>query len=170
MKKLVLQFFCFASFLMANAQEGKSANGYRGYVDLAIGDAYNLNTARTISTNNMQWHGMVSTTHGYRFKNWFVGGGAGYYHSFRDKETMYPIYAAGRYTFDNGRTKPFVEARAGVIYDPLWVETVQKYGALSVGMKVYKGLHIGLGGSIFSRPSRYFTANAAVVLSYGFGK
>ena len=45
-----------------------------------------------------------------------------------------------------------------------------KYGAMSVGIKVYKGFQVGLRGSVFSRPSRYFTANAAVVLSYAFGK
>ena len=103
-------------------------------------------------------------------KNWFVGAGVGYYHSFRDKENMYPFYIAGRYTFEKVRIRPYIEARAGIIYDPLWIETVQKYGALSAGVSVYKGLQVGLRGSIFSRPSRLFTANAAVVLSYAFGK
>lgn len=170
MKRFVLQFFCFASFLMANAQDGKSANGYRGYVDFAVGDAYNFNTDQKISTNNMQWYSMFSTTHGYVMKNWFVGAGVGYYHSYRDKENMYAFYAAGRYTFEKAKIKPYIEARAGIIYDPLWIEKVQKYGALSVGVSVYKGLQVGLIGSIFSRPSRFFTANTAVVIGYSFGK
>lgn len=170
MKRVVLLFFMLVVCLMANAQEGKSSNGYRGYVDIAVGDAYNFNTDQQISTNNMQWYTMVSTTHGYVMKNWFLGAGVGYYHSYRDKENMYPIYAAGRYTFENTKIKPYIEARAGIIYDPYWIEKVQKYGALSAGISVYKGLQVGLRGSIFSRPSRYFTANAAVVVSYTFGK
>lgn len=170
MKRFVLLSFLLTAILMANAQEEKSANGYRGYVDMAVGDAYNFNTAQTISTNNMQWYTMVSTTQGYVMKNWFVGAGVGYYHSYRDKENMYPIYAAGRYTFEKARVKPYIEVRAGIMYDPLWIEKAQKYGALSVGINVYKGLQIGLRGSVFSRPSRYFTANAAVVIGYSFGK
>lgn len=170
MKRFVLLFYMLTGFLMASAQNGKSANGYRGYVDFAVGDAYNFNTDQKISTNNMQWYTMVSTTHGYALKNWFVGAGVGYYHSYRDKENMYPIYAVGRYTFENIKTKPYIEARAGIVYDPLWIEKIQKYGALSAGLCVYKGLQVGLNGSVFSRPSRFFTANAAVVIGYTFGK
>lgn len=170
MKRFVLLFFCFACFRMANSQEFVSSNGYRGYVDLAIGDAYNFNTDQQISTNNMQWYNMISTTHGYVLKNWFVGAGVGYYHSYRDKENMCPIYVAGRYTFEKTKIKPYIEARAGIMYDPLWIVKVQKYGALSVGVKVYKSFQVGLRGSVFSRPSRYFTANAAVVVSYAIGK
>ena len=170
MKRFVLLFFCLACFRMAYSQEVVSSNGYRSYVDLAIGDAYNFNTDQTVSTNNMQWYSMISTTHGYMLKNWLVGAGVGYYHSYRDKENMYPIYAAGRYTFGNVKIKPYIEARAGIMYDPLWIEKVQKYGALSAGVKVYNCFQVGVRGSIFSRPSRYFTAHAAVVISYTFGK
>jgi hypothetical protein len=66
--------------------------------------------------------------------------------------------------------KPFVEARAGIMYDPLWITKVQVYGALSVGLNVYKKFQVGLRGSLFSRPSRFFTANAAIVTSYTIGK
>lgn len=62
-----------------------------------------------------------------------------YYHSYRDKENMYPFYAAGRYTFRNVKIKPYIGFRAGIMYDPLWIEKVQKYGALSAGVSVYKG-------------------------------
>lgn len=170
MKRFVLLLFLLTGFMMANAQEVASSNGYRGYVDLAVGDAYNFNTDQKISTNNMQWYSMISTTHGYVLKNWFIGAGVGYYHSYRDKEDMYSIYAAGRYTFEKANIKPYIEARAGIMYDPYWIEKVQKYGALSAGVSVYKGLQVGLRGSVFSRPSRFFTANAAVVISYTFGK
>ena len=171
MKTIVLMFFCFLWLVTPSfAQNGSPNKGYRGYLDIAVGDAYNLNTAQKISTNNMQWYGEITTTHGYVMKNWFVGGGIGYYHSFRDKENMYPIYAAGRYTFEDVKLKPYIEARAGIVYDPYWIEKVQKYGALGAGVKVYKGLQTGVRLSIFSRPSRYFTANAAVVLTYAIGK
>lgn len=145
-------------------------NGYRGYVDFAFGDAYNFNTAQKISTNNMQLYSEISTTHGYHQGNWFVGGGVGYYHSFRDKENMYPVYAAGQYIFRNVKMNPYIETRVGIVYDPRWVHQVQAYGALGVGMSVYKRLQVGLRISAFSRPSRYYTANAAVVLSYAIGK
>lgn len=150
-----------------SAQDSK---GYKGYVDFAVGDAYNLNTAQTISTNNMQWYTMISTTHGYQMKDWFVGAGLGYYHSFRDKENMYPLYVAGRYTFEGVKIKPYIDAWAGVVYDPYWINQVQAYGAIGAGINVYKGLQVGLRATAFSRPSRYFTANAAVVISYAFGK
>lgn len=153
-----------------NAQEKDYAKGYRGYVDFALGDAYNFNTDQLVSTNNMQWYSMLSTTNGSQLKNWFVGAGVGYYHSYRDKENMYPFYAAGRYTFRNVKIKLYIGFRAGIMYDPLWIEKVQKYGALSAGVSVYKGFQVGLRMSVFSRPSRYFTANAAVTLNYEIGK
>lgn len=169
MNKRLLFFVLFG--LSVSLVRGENFNrGYRGYMDIAIGDAYNLNTAQTVSTNNMQLYSMVSTTHGYHVKNWFVGGGIGYYHSFRDEENMYPIYAAGRYTFGNVKMSPNLETRIGIVYDPLWIHTVQAYGALSGGIYIYKRLQVGLRLSIFSRPSRYFTANAAFVLSYAIGK
>ena len=162
----VLIFALF--FIIARGEEPK--NGYRGYVEFAVGDAYNMNTAQTISTNNMQWYTMFSTTHGYQLKNWFVGAGVGYYHSYRDKENMYPLYATGRYSFENTKLRPYIGVRAGIMYDPLWIEKVQKYCALSAGLSIYKGIQAGIRMSVFSRPSRYFTTNAAVVLSYEFGK
>lgn len=170
MKKTILLFLSFAYFSVALAQVEEYNKGYRGYVDFAVGDAYNFNTDQLISTNNMQCYTILSTTHGYHWKNWFAGAGVGYYHSYRDKENLYPIYAAGRYTFEKTKLCPYIGVRAGIIYDPYWIEKVQKYGALSVGMKVYKGFQVGLRGSIFSRPSRYFTANTAVVISYEIGK
>ena len=170
MRRIVLLFFCLTCFSVANAQGMDRDKGYRGYVDIAVGDAYNLNTAQKISTNNMQWYTMLSTTHGYQLKNWFVGAGIGYYHSYRDKENMYPIYAAGLYTFENTKLKPYISVRAGIMYDPFWEEKIQKYGALGAGLSVFKNFQVGLRMSVFSRPSRYFTANTAVVLSYAIGK
>ena len=169
MKRFLLLLLGIVCYSYIFAQE-ESVKGYRGYVDFAIGDAYNLNTAQTVSTNNMQFYSMISTTHGYHWNNWFVGAGVGFYHSYRDKENMFPIYAAGRYTFGNVKLNPYIGIRAGIMYVPNWIERVQKYGALSAGVNVYKGLQAGIRLSIFSRPSRYFTANAAVVLSYAFGK
>lgn len=122
MKKGLILLAFFMTVLCMRAQDN---NGYKGYLDLGIGDAYNLNTAQTISTNNMQWYTMISTTHGYVLKNWFVGAGLGYYHSFRDKENMYPFYLVGSYTFNSAKVKPYIEARAGIMYDPYWIEKVQ---------------------------------------------
>ena len=170
MKKVFLLLVTLLCYCTAFAQDVVTNRGYRGYVECAIGDAYNLNTAQTVSTNNMQWYSMISTTHGYHWNGWFVGAGLGYYHSYRDKENMYPFYIAGRYTFENTKMRPYIEARAGIMYDPLWIEKIQKCGALSVGVSVFKGLQIGLRGSFFSRPSRYFTANAAVGFCYVIGK
>lgn len=170
MKKIVLLFIFIVWLTPLFAQSEKSRNGYRVYFDVAIGDAYNLNTAQTISTNNMQWFGEITTTHGYVLNAWFIGGGLGYYHSFRDKENMYPFFVAGRYTFEKAKIRPYIEVRAGIVYDPLWIRTTQAYGALNVGMNVYKGLQVGIRGSIFSRPSRYFTANAAFVIGFELGK
>lgn len=170
MKKILLLFFGLVLHPFAIAWGGEPNKGYRGYVDLSLGDAYNVNTAQKISTNNMQLYGEISTTHGYLLNDWFVGGGFGYYHSFRDGENMYPIYAAGQYTFSNVKLNPYIETRTGIVYDPRWVHTIQAYGALSTGMNVYKNLQVGLRVSVFSRPSRYFTANAAVVFSYILGK
>ncbi len=144
-------------------------NGYHAYVDLELGDAYNFNTDQKISTNNMQLYCMISITHGCQIENWFVGGGIGYYHSFRDKENIYPIYATGRYTFSK-KLSPYIETRVGIVYDPKWISKVQVYGALSGGVSMYKRLQIGLRLTVFSRPSRYFTANATVMLSYMFGR
>ena len=151
------------------SRAGEPNKGYRGYVDVALGDAYNFNTNQKISTNNMQLCSVISTTHGYQLNNWFVGGGVGYYHSFRDKENMYPIYAAGRYTFGNVKLNPYIETRAGIVYDPRWVHKVQAYGTLGTGLNVYNRLQVGLRLSVFSRPSRYFTVNGEIGISYAFG-
>ena len=170
MKKFLLLFFCVVGLSLVVARGQDAEIGYRCYVDLALGDAYNFNTAQLISTNNMQLFSVISTTHGYRLKNWFVGGGVGYYHSFRDGENMFPIYAAGRYSFEDVEMKPYIETRAGIIYDPLWVRKVQVFGTLGGGVEVYDHLQVGVRFSLFSRPSRYFTANAAIVVSYSFGR
>lgn len=170
MRKIVLLFVGIVGFSITIARAGESDKGYRGYVDVALGDAYNFNTNQKVSTNNMQLCSVVSTTHGYQMNNWFVGGGVGYYHSFRDKENMYPVYAAGQYMFRNNKMNPYIETRAGIVYDPRWVHEVQAYGAVSGGMSVYKSLQVGLRLSVFSRPSRYFTVNGVVVLSYAIGK
>lgn len=169
MKKICL-LFCVLCISLSIAMAGEPHRGYRGYVDFALGDAYNFNTAQTISTNNMQFYCELTMAHGYALNNWFVGGGVGYYHSSRDKENMYPIYAAGRYTFERSKVKPYIEIRGGLVYDPRWERPVQAYGALSAGIKVYKRLLAGVRASIFSRPSRYFTANASIVLNYAFGR
>ena len=168
MKKILL--VCLLCMPFSIVKGGEPNKGYRGYLDFALGDAYNFNTAQKVSTNNMQLYSMLSTTHGYALKNWFVGGGVGYYHSFRDKENMYPVYAAGRYTFRSAKLSPYIESRGGIVYDPHWVHKVQAYGTLGIGMNVYHRIQAGLMLSMFSRPSRYFTANAAVVVSYEFGK
>lgn len=170
MKKISLLTFGLIWLAASIAKGGEPYKGYRGYVDLSLGDAYNFNTAQKISTNNMQLCSVISTTHGYQLKNWFVGGGIGYYHSFRDKENMYPVYGTGRYSFENIEIKPYIETRAGIVYDPRWVHQVQAYGALGTGVNVYKKLQIGLRLSFFSRPSRYFTANGEVGVSYMIGK
>lgn len=103
----ILLFFLTCCYIIVKGKD--PVKGYRGYFDVAVGDAYNLNAAQKISTNNMQWYRMASTTHGYVLKNWFVGAGVGYYHSYRDKENIYPIYAAGRCTFEKYKIKPYIE-------------------------------------------------------------
>lgn len=169
MKRLLLLFILMAgiSFIVRGNEPYK---GYRAYVDGNLGAAYNPTPAEKFSINNMQTYAEISTTHGFCLNNWFVGAGMGYYHSFRDKENIYPIYAAGRYTFEKAKLRPFIEIRAGVVYDPFWISTVQAYGALSAGLKVYKRLQTGVRFTVFRRPSRFFTANTALVLSYEFGK
>ena len=169
MKKLFLIIFGIW-FSISIAYSSEPNKGYKGFVGLSLGDAYNFNTAQLISVNNMQLYGMLSTTHGYQWKNWFFGGGIGYYHSFRDKENMYPLFVAGRYTFSSIKINPFCETRAGMIYDPRWVEPLQVLGSLCTGVYINNDLQVGLRLSVFSRPSRYFTANAAVAFSYSFGQ
>lgn len=150
-----------------NAQELNTWK-YKGFVDVEGGIAYNLNTAQTVSTINMQFMTCLTTTHGVAFKNVFLGAGLGYYRSYRDNENIYPFYLAGRYTFAKGKLKPFLEARGGIVYDAKWIETTQLYGSLTFGVNVYKRFQIGCRGVLFTRPSRYFTTNASVVLGYEF--
>ena len=156
---------CLAIGLFA---QNESSLKYVGLVDLEGGIAYNLNTAQTVSTNNMQFFTTVTTTHGIQMKQCFVGLGVGYMHSYRDKENIYPIYGTFRYTWEKSRLKPFADVRLGVVYDSYWISKVQNYGAISIGLEVYKKLQVGCRASIFSRPSRYFTAHASVVLGYAF--
>jgi len=170
MRKFLASFICFVSLAMVITYGDEPNKGYRGYVDASLGDAYNFNTAQTISTNNMQLFGMISSTHGVVLNNWFLGGGVGYYHTFRDGENMFPVFALGRYTFGAVKKDPYIETRAGIVFDPLWVRKVQVYGALSAGLHIHNRWQVGLRLSMFSRPSRYFTANAAVVVAYAFGK
>lgn len=61
-------------------------------------------------------------------------------------------------------------AKVGLIYDPYWIEKVQKYGAITGSLEVYNNLRLDLEGSVFSRPARHFTTNALFVVSYSFGK
>ena len=142
---------------------------YRSFFDVSLGGAYNLNTSQLISTNNMQFYCMISSSHGIAVNNWFVGGGVGYYHSCRDREDMYPIYAVGRYIFERVESNPYLETRGGIIYDPFWERKMQVYGSLGTGIEIYKGIQVGIRLSMFSRPSRFFTANAAFFMSYSFG-
>lgn len=160
---------CVASCLTVGlSAQNTSSLKYQGFVDVEAGIAYNLNTAQTVSTNNMQFFTTVTTTHGIQMKQCFVGLGVGYMHSYRDKENIYPMYGVFRYTWEKIRLKPFADVRLGIVYDPYWISKVQTYGAIGVGVEVYKKLQVGCRASIFSRPSRYFTANASVVLGYSF--
>lgn len=147
----------------------KTSVKYRGYVEAGVGAAYNLNTAQTISSLNMQPLWMVSTSHGVRYKGLFGGVGVGYNFTQRDKEKMYIAFADLRYGFEKCKLAPFLGVKAGMIYDPYWIEKVKSYGALGVNVDVYKGLRIGVKGSIFCRPARHFTANGLFVVSYSFG-
>ena len=167
MKRIICICFTLCLVIGLFAQKASSIR-YQGFVDVEGGIAFNLNTAQTVSTNNMQFFTTVTTTHGIQMKQYFVGLGVGYMHSYRDKENIYPMYGAFRYTYDKVRLKPFADVRLGIVYDPYWISRVQTYGALSIGVEVCKKFHMGCRASIFSRPSRYFTANASLVLGYAF--
>lgn len=172
-KKNFIYSFCIAlcCFFCAHAQgphESKIPLKYKGFIDVESGIAYNLNTAQLISTNNMQVLYCVTTTHGLQIKNAFVGVGIGYYHSVRDDENIYPIFAATRLVFSKIIVKPFVELRTGIAYDPQWISSVQYYGALSCGFNVLKKIQLGCRISMFSRPSRYFTVNASIMCGIAF--
>lgn len=150
--------------------KGCKAISYRGFVELGGGTAYNLNTAQTISTVNMQIYWSVTTSHGISYEGLYAGIGVGYNHTQCDKENMYLTYADVRYVFEKCKVAPSLGLKAGIMYDPYWIEKVQKYAALTISIGVYKGLGVGLEGSIFSRPSRHFTVNALFVVSYTIGK
>lgn len=167
MKRLVCFCVAFCLVVVLHAQKVTSLK-YQAFVDMEGGIAYNLNTAQTVSTNNMQFFSSITTTHGVQLKQCFVGLGVGYYHSYRDKENIYPIYGAFRYNWDKVKYKPFASVRLGIAYDPYWISKVQAYGAIGLGIEVYKKIQVGCRATIFSRPSRYFTANASVVLGYEF--
>ena len=141
---------------------------YKGIVDMVGGIAYNLNTAQTVSTNNMQFFSSVTTSHGFQLKQCYLGLGVGYYHSYRDKENIYPVYGVFRYTWEYIQLKLFADVRLGIAYDPYWISKVQAYGAVSLGVELYKNIQLGCRATVFSRPSRYFTLNASVVLGYAF--
>lgn len=166
--------FIFIVFLVGNPSIAVGGyepyNGYRGYVDCSLGEGFNPSSGYGIGAHDFQMYGEITTTHGYRMKNWFLGAGIGYYHSFHDNENMYPVYTAGCYSFEESSFCPFIETRVGIVYDPLWINTIQTYAAFGAGMKVYNRLQVGIRFSLFSRPSRLFTANASIVLSFAFGK
>lgn len=167
---------CIAVILFSihvNAQEAEKIGktiSYKGFVELGGGIAYNLNTAQTVSNLNMQmlWH--VTTSHGIKYKGLFGGLGLGYNRTQRDKENMYLTYADVRYTFNKCINAPSIGLKGGIIYDPYWIEKVQSYGAITCNLKVYKRFYLGLEGSVFTRPSRHFTANALLVAGYTIGE
>ena len=147
--------------------EGKAVR-YKGFVELGVGAAYNLNTAQTMSVVNMQALYTVATSHGVTYKDWFGGLGVGYHHSQRDKEDMYLTYGDVRYCFEKHNLQPTIGLKGGGIFDPYWIEKVQVYGALSASLCVCNRIRVGIEGSLFGRPSRHFTANGVVVVSYDF--
>lgn len=161
---------CLSAFVL-NAQNtglGDRAIGYRGIVELGIGAAYNVNTAQTISSLNLQPLWAVSTSHGVKYKGLFGGVGIGYNFSQRDNEKMCLAFGDVRYCFEKCKLAPSVGVKAGMIFDHYWVEKVKPYGAMAVNVDVCKGLRVGVEGSIFSRPARHFTANGICVVSCSF--
>ena len=170
MKRLLVLFFMIVGISVMVVKGGEPFKGYQGYVAGSLGIAYNPTATEMISTTNTQMYTEFSTTHGYRLNSFLVGAGFGYYRSFRDKENMYSVFTAGRYTLEDTELCPYIETRAGIVYDPFWVRAIQPFGALSFGIKVHKKIQAGLRLSMFSRPGRFFTANTAVELSYDLGK
>lgn len=165
---LLVVFFALPA--MAQVDESKNPVKYQGFVEAGVGAAYNLNTAQTVSSLNMQPLWMISTSHGVKYKGLFGGIGVGYNFTQRDKENMYIVFGDVRYSFEKCKLAPSVGAKGGLIYDPYWIEKVQKYGAITSSLEVYNNLRVGLEASVFSRPARHFTANALFVVSYSFGK
>lgn len=171
----LLGIFLFAIFitLSANAQVEElcgSSMSYKGFVEVGGGSAYNLNTAQTVSTVNLQALLAVSTIHGVSYKNWFGGLGLGYYNPQRDNENQFLVFADTRYIFCKNKIKPAYGLKIGIIYDSGWIEKTQKYMALNGSFRLDEKLRLGLEASLFSRPSRHFTTNALVVVCYAIGK
>ena len=163
------KFFCFIiGICITLALHARKECHYKGMLELECGAAYNFNTAQLVSTNNMQLFTTIATIHGLYLKPYFVGLGGGFYHSFRDNENIYPVFTEFRYDWGDMRFKPYIDLRLGVVYDPYWISTVQGYGGFGIGVQVYENLHFGCRGAVFSRPSRYFTANASIVIGYYF--
>lgn len=166
MKKLLSVFIAIIWLSLMIAVGEEPYKGYRGYIDFELGDEYNFNTSQLINFNNMQLYSVLSSSHGFQLKNWYVGGGVGYYHSFRDKENMFPLFVACEYSFGKDRMNPIIDTRVGIIYDRYWIQRVQAYGSVGVNYYMRKGFQMGIRLTLFSRPSRFFTANAAFVLRY----
>lgn len=167
MQRIIYLLFCLCFTTLLYAQNENRLK-YKGFVDIESGVAYNLNTAQTVSTNNMQCFSLITTIHGVQLNSCFVGIGVGYYHSFRDDENIYPIFSAFRYDWKKVKLKPFVDLRLGTVYDPYWISKLQEYGAIGFGVELYQKMQLGCMASIFSRPSRYFTANVALIVGYVF--
>ena len=168
MMKRIISLCLFLCVAIAIKAQDINDMKYKGFADLEIGIAYNFNTAQLVSTNNMQLFSTITTTHGIQLKQCFVGVGVGYIHSCRDKENIFPMFCAFCYDWKDMKRKPFTDVRLGIVYDSYWISKVQGYGAISLGVELYKSIQMGCRAAIFSRPSRYFTANASVVLRYSF--
>lgn len=171
MKKLIVCLVAALSFCSLKAQDANYEEisvRYRGIVELGVGAAYNVNTAQTLSSLNMQPLWAVSTSHGVKYKGLFSGVGIGYNFSQRDNEKMCLAFGDVRYCFEKCKLAPSVVVKAGMIFDHYWVEKVKPYGAMGVNVDVCKGLRVGVEGSIFSRPARHFTANGICVVSCSF--
>ena len=101
-------------FCNANAQS-KNASYERGY-------APNIEVGATVVTD-LGTMPSFSTTHGYNFGNGlFVGGGTGMAFSKWDRNGIknritVPVYADIKYSFMNKLASPFVELKAGGVFD-----------------------------------------------------
>ena len=120
----------------------------------------------------------ITTTHGVMFKDrYFFGGGAGYLRDFNANQYLIPIYIDGRIFFKsagNKRIYPHVGLRLG---GALVSEGSSGfYGALSGGVRVPIGRHLGLSINIgphlitkYERPSygKAFHANGYKIGFFG---
>lgn len=92
--------------IVSNAQDLET--GYRGFVDVAGG--YGFSDAKD------SWLISASTTHGYQLnQNVFIGGGVSPTFLFDSEDNMFfcPVYAAGRFDFEAGSLRPFIDTRIG---------------------------------------------------------